>query len=529
MIGAILRAQLLSMRFRARSSRLLLSVITGIVFYGFWALCAFIASMMFSIPASGENMAGAISILLLVATLYWQLAPLITATFGASLDLAKLLVYPIPIEKLFLAEILLRITACPEMILVLGGAAIGLLRNPRYGPRAAPFIMGGALLFTGFNVLVSAGVRNLIERWFRRSRLKEFVIMLLVLMGIAPQFLIRMHIRGGQVIRFAPSQILWPWAAAGRFMIANRAAVAAAIAAAWLVAAYVFSRWEFERSLRDDGAIEAAPRRQSNAGGLSGRFFDLPSRLLPDPLAALVEKEMRMLSRISRVRLIYAMSCFFGAAVFLPYMNRPAPGSGRWAQNALPLLAIYGLLMIGQMTYWNSFGFDRSAVMGYFCWPVRIRDVLIAKNLTVALGLLPQIAIVWAIAAALRLPASPGKFLEALVTMVAAALYWFGVGNIASVRAPRAMHPEKMRQMASAMQALTIWTAPLLLLPIVLAYFARVIFHSELIFAGVMLIALAIGGVFYYVCLDSAAAAAYARRDAMIAELSRSDGPVSIT
>jgi hypothetical protein len=245
-------------------------------------------------------------------------------------------------------------------------------------------------------------------------------------------------------------------------------------------------------------------------------------------MAALAEKEMRMLSRISRVRVVFVMSCFFGLILFLPAITGKRQVPGNFAQNALPIMAVYGLLMLSQLTFWNCFGFDRSAVMGYFCWPIPLRQVFIAKNVTVALMLLPQIAIVWGLSALVRLPASPGKFLEAVVVMIAAALYWFGIGNIASVRLPRAMDPDKMNQMSGKMQALTIWTAPLLLLPVVLAYIARAVFHSELVFAGVMTIALLLGGVFYYVSLDSAVEAAGRRREEILNALSRSEGPISV-
>ena len=41
-----------------------------------------------------------------------------------------------------------------------------------------------------------------------------------------------------------------------------------------------------------------------------------------------------------------------------------------------------------------------------------------------------------------------------------------------------------MNQMANKMQALSIWTAPVLLLPIGLAYWARAVFGNELVFSG---------------------------------------------
>src|SRR4029079_17396404 len=68
--------------------------------------------------------------ILLVAFLYWQVVPVLMAASGASLDLLKLQAYPIPVSQLFGLEVLLRITAAIEVVLVLIGAGIGILRNP---------------------------------------------------------------------------------------------------------------------------------------------------------------------------------------------------------------------------------------------------------------------------------------------------------------------------------------------------------------------------------------------------------------
>jgi hypothetical protein len=103
------------------------------------------------------------------------------------------------------------------------------------------------------------------------------------------------------------------------------------------------------------------------------------------------------------------------------------------------------------------------------------------------------------------------------------------MGNICSVRMPRAMDPEKMNQMANKMQALSIWSAPFLLLPIGLAYWARAVFENEIIFSGILLIAAIVGAIFYWVGLDSAVSSAARGREAMLLQLSRSEGPLSTT
>jgi ABC-2 type transport system permease protein len=533
MIAAILRAQLLSMRLRTgtRGASAVFGAISGIVFYGFWVFLGWTAMLFFSLPNQVPYFVPAISATLMFVMLYWQLAPVMSASFGASLDLKKLLAYPIPHRKLFLVEILLRITTCSEMLLVVAGFMAGLLRNPVFGWKSAPGIFAGGLLFVAMNILLSAGTRNWLERAFSRSRLKEVLMFLFVFAAVLPQFMRFVHVDGRDLTRWAPSQLVWPWAAAGRLMLHDPAAIAAVSLLLWVGAATVFSRWQFERSLRFDGA-SAKPREiRENAAGdsIADRIFRLPSRFLPDPFAAIMEKELRTFARIPRFRLVYVMSCAFGILLYLPALQRGKASGGQFFQNALPMMSVYGLMMLGQISYWNAFGFDRAAVQGYFSWPVRFRDVLIAKNLSVLAMMVPQIAIISSICKAAGLPITVGKVLETVLVMMIAALYWFAMGNIFSVRIPRALNPDKMNQMANKMQALTIWAAPFLLLPLGLAYWSRWFFESEIVFAGLLAVAAIVGGIFYWVGLDSAVATAYEKREKMLQELSRSDGPLSVT
>ena len=529
MIAAILRAQILSMRPRTgRNGSLVFAWLTSLIFYGFWSFLAWGAMLFFSSPDQVAYFLPVLSSGLAFIMLYWQLAPVLSASFGASIDMKKLLAYPIPHGKLFLIELLLRTMTCAEMSLILGGIAIGLLRNPVFGLRALPFITLGVLLFALTNILLSAGARYWMERFFARTRLREVLILVLAIGGLLPQILLYARVTKSALLNVAPSQQIWPWAAAGRLMLHQPVMLSALTCVAWLAVAWGFGRRQFERSLTFDADSVRKPERAAETEGLLDRIFRLPSRFLPDPLAAITEKELRTFARIPRCRLVYAMSCFFGIVLFLPSLRR-GHNNSFYQQNAPPIMALYGLLMLGQITYWNSFGFDRSAVQGYFSWPVRLRDVLIAKNLSVVLLLLPQILIVSFIARVMKLPVTPGKVLETIVVMAVSSLYWLAMGNIFSVRMPRALDPDKMNQMANKMQALTIWTAPLLLFPLVLAYWARWFFESQLVFAGIVLVAAIIGAIFYWVGLDSAVNTALARREIILTELSRADGPLSVT
>jgi hypothetical protein len=525
MIAAILRAQFLSMRLAGRGGPVF-SLVTGAIYYGFWGFVAFGAVIFFARADNQPYFLPVLSSGLLFVMLYWQLAPVISAGFGATIDMRKLLAYPIPHRKLFTVELLLRLTGSGEMLLLIGGATIGLLRNPAVGWSVSALAVSGAIVFAATNILLSAGVRTLMESLFRRTRMKEAVVLLVVMAGLLPQMLIFFKVRRTTLLRLAPSGIAWPWAASAHLMLGENIFLAAGACLLFLAAAYWFGRWQFERSLRVDESLAKASAREARPDRFSERLFRFPSRFLTDPLGALVEKELRTFLRIPRFRMVYLMSCVFGVVMYLPALRNPDRHSFGM-QAALPVMALYELLMLGPISYWNAFGFDRSAVQGYFSWPISFREALIGKNITVALLILPQLAMVILVAASVRVPVSPAKCIETFVVILIASLYWFSMGNIVSVRMPRAMNPEKMNQTANRLQALSIFTAPLLLLPLVLAYWARAVFENELVFAGVLAIAAIVGGIFYKVGLDSAVSAAVERRESMLMELSKSDGPIS--
>jgi ABC-2 type transport system permease protein len=166
--------------------------------------------------------------MLVFVVLYWQLAPILVASMGASLDLKKLLVYPIPTGSLFWIEVLLRVTTGLEMMLLLAGGMIGLIRNPALGGWArAPRIVAPLLLFVLFNLLLAAGLRSVIERALGQKRVREVFVLVAVLIGAVPQLLIVTGVPKGTLRRLLAedSSVLWPWVAAGRAVGMDRRSI----------------------------------------------------------------------------------------------------------------------------------------------------------------------------------------------------------------------------------------------------------------------------------------------------------------
>jgi ABC-2 type transport system permease protein len=538
-IGAILWAQWKSiriLRFGSGKSAALFSAFTSMLWYGFWAVMAVGLASFTADAGSRKEIESLFPAVLIFVILYWQLAPVLVASLGASLDLKKLLAYPVPVERLFWVEVMLRVTTGLEMLLLLTGGAIGLIANPVYGGWArAPRIIAPLLLFVLFNLLLAAGVRGIVERMLGRKHVREVFVLFLVLIGALPQVLIVTGVPKGALQRLISedSSVLWPWVAGARLPLHGSSAAAWAVLAAWTAAAYLLGRWQFESNLRfDTQAAQATNYTASSADANSwrSRLFLLPSALLPDPVGAIVEKELRTLSRTPRFRLVFIMGFTFGLVVWLPLVLGHHPGQPSTAvDNFLTMVCLYALALLGQVTYWNSFGFDRSAAQAYFVLPPPISRALVGKNLAAAIFVLLEMLAVTTACLLLRMQPSPDKLLEAYLVTPVVAVYLLAAGNLSSVHMPRPLSPERVSQGGSAgrSQAFMIFIYPLVLLPVLLAYLARYAFNSTLIFYAVLAFAAVLGGVVYWVALESAVTAAERRREEIITELSRADGPVT--
>jgi hypothetical protein len=103
------------------------------------------------------------------------------------------------------------------------------------------------------------------------------------------------------------------------------------------------------------------------------------------------------------------------------------------------------------------------------------------------------------------------------------------MGNLSSVHFPRAMNPERVSQggAANRMQALIFLFYPIALLPVFLAFWARQVFQSQIFFSAILAFAAVLGAVVYWISMDSAVTTVVQRREKILMELSRGEGPVA--
>jgi ABC-2 type transport system permease protein len=300
----------------------------------------------------------------------------------------------------------------------------------------------------------------------------------------------------------------------------------------WTLAALWFGRAQFERNLNFDVTAAQAmvvKKDASRRRGASDAFFTFPRILWRDPLAAIVEKELRSLARTPRFRMVFFMAFIFGILVWLPVALGRSSGRAQASSYFLVFVSVYTLTMLGSVTYWNCFGFDRSAAPFYFAAPQPISQVLIGKNIAAMVFVFLDVAILLVVVGTLRLAGGWQQIGETLLVVAICATYLLGLGNMSSVNYPRSLNPENVVRGGSSgqTQGMLLLLYPLALLPVFLAYLARWALNSEIAFLAVLAIAAAIGAAVYWIGLDSAVIAAGRNREKLLMALTQSEGPVA--
>jgi len=529
-IGAIVWAQWRTLYHFYPHRGVAWSAVVGLMWYGLWTAAAFAFLRVFSNPNDVPIIRVALPGGLLLMFLYWQVVPLMLATTGSSLDLRKLRAYPIPDSQLFSIEVLLRVTAGIEMVLVLIGITIGAMLNPAL----TKWSLLASVVYVTFNLTIAVGLRDMLGRLLARKRIRELVFFFLVLAAALPQLLLARQGMVSPQLRLLIARDAWrgwPWTAAANLVTGTRLLPSLAVLSAWTLGALVFSRWQFSRTLAFDA--DAANARDSQAGRRSWWiewFYRLPSAVLKDPLGALIEKEFRFLVRSPRFRLVFLMGFTFGLVIWLPMVFVPSgPLGGFFVRNYLTVVCVYSLMLMSEVCFWNAFGFDRSAAQFYFLAPVSFRRVLAGKNLTALFFLLLEIVMVSGVCVLLRMPLDARRFAEAYSVAAVVIIFLFSAGNLLSVRQARGVNPANSFRTGAAgrLQAMLFAIYPVTFAPIMLAYLARYAFSSQTALFVVLGID-AIGGIIVYrVALDSAVRNAERTREAMITALSAGDGPIT--
>jgi ABC-2 type transport system permease protein len=493
----------------------------SLLWYGIYATIA--AVLAISVPsASFRALERFLPVGLLAMLLFWQLFPLMTLSGGWSLELNKILVYPIRRRTLFTMEVLLRLTTAPEMLLILAGLITGLLR--RRDLHSIEVL--SLLLYVPLNLFLSEAIRGAVNRLLGRRRLKKFVVLLLVAISVLPSLIVNTRLGDKlqpsllSAARFSGA----PWAELSSLVLGHLPLRTLTLVCVWIAIFFWLARREFFLMISTDQIAfqSASSLSERKFTGVGEAFFQLPAKFFRDPLAVLIEKDLRVLSRSPRFRLIFGMACLLSVVVFFPLAYGRAH-SNVIAHNYLPAINLYGLLIVGETLLWNAWGLDRRAAQVYFVAPVPLATVIRAKNIVAVAAIAIMTLTIAFIGSVVRNSYQVTEFAGSIFVMAVVTVFCLGIGNFTSVWMPRPIDPNqsmKTQNNAKA-SALLLLCLPLVGIPLALAYLARWAFSAEWAFFLVLAIDFVAGLILYEVLTGSAIQRAERDREKILSILSK--------
>ena len=237
---------------------------------------------------------------------------------------------------------------------------------------------------------------------------------------------------------------------------------------------------------------------------------------LPGPIAAILGKEFLYIRR--------TMGVLFGLImpIFLVLMLAGKVASRSNASWVFPAAVAYTLLAIGPLSY-NSFGLEATGAQFYFLAPVRMRDILLAKNLfSFAMAMIEIVAVFCIICYVARVP-SPLTAIAAILWAVGTLAFNTIFGNRRSITTPKKINPQRMANkqasQVSGFIALGVMSASGSFAAAVFA--AAIWFHQEWLLVPVFALFAATGIFFYIRSLSSLDQFARDHREQLLTELTK--------
>lgn len=496
--------------------------VSGLWHLLFVVFAVLIARALQAAPA--EYLVLSLSTGLLGVFAYMLFVPLLTASAGWSLQLDKLQAFPIANRTLFLLEVLLRLTASPEMLILLCGGFVGLLLRHDIFP-LAPFLL---LLFVSFTLFVQLAVRDFILHSFARNRFRELAAILFAAVALLPRLLVRestLPLLKPYLISIANGAAT-PWhqmatQSLGEFSFDDLAAIVC-----WNAIAIVIARRQFIKSLNREDSFRP-PALITKAFSRGTDIVTSLTRPLPDPFGALVEKELRSLIRMPRFRVVFGMACVFSIFVFMPLAFNSGHNSFM-AQNGLPVTSLYGLLLLSDVLLMNIFGFDRGATQVYFATPPEISTVIRAKNLVAIVFIALQSLAVPFLSMLFRIHFSWLSLIAGIVSSTVVGIFLLSAGNLLSVFMPRPINPRNsFRQHAGGKVQLWLLVCTLgMFLLVGAAFLARWATGHDWVLFAILAFEFAVGLIIYRISLDSTIERALNTREQIVTALSQNASPM---
>ena len=422
--------------------------------------------------------------------LWWQVVPILVAGFGANFEFRNLLRFPLSLRAFYILGLgygfvdFAAVSSLCWIASMLVATAVGQVQ-------VLPVMVLVSLLFILVNVTLERLIGSWLERIFANRRARELLLGLFVLSMASMNFLNPALQRWGdhgtrpRIVQLVPYISWLPGSLTGDALAAvsdgdsQGLLLTVAGLLVWLGATSVLLWLRYKAQyLGEELSESAAPlavrrgaRRQATALGLP--------RFLSPAIAGVMRKEFHYLTRNG-----FAFIALILPPVMVLFFSIQFAGSssqlkehGLSPQTFFPAAMAYLILILLSPAY-NSFAFEGHGIQSYFMAPVRMRDILVGKNLflvcvvavelTISLGVL-----VWRIG----FPGLP-LFLSTIAAAAFAVMGQLTIANWSALSFPKKMEIGKMKGQRNS--GVAVWTA----------------FGAQILIGGIATMVLLAGGWF---------------------------------
>ena len=422
--------------------------------------------------------------------LWWQVVPILVAGFGANFEFRNLLRFPLSLRAFYILGLgygfvdFAAVSSLCWIASMLVATAVGRVQ-------LFPVMAMLSLLFILVNVTLERLIGSWLERIFANRRARELLLGLFVLSMASMNFLNPALQRWGdhgtrpRIVQLVPYISWLPGSLTGDALASvsdgdsQGLLLTVAGLLVWLGATSVLLWLRYKAQyLGEELSESAAPlavrrgaRRQATALGLP--------RFLSPAIAGVMRKEFHYLTRNG-----FAFIALILPPVMVLFFSIQFAGSssqlkehGLSPQTFFPAAMAYLILILLSPAY-NSFAFEGHGIQSYFMAPVRMRDILVGKNLflvcvvavelTISLGVL-----VWRIG----FPGLP-LFLSTIAAAAFAVMGQLTIANWSALSFPKKMEIGKMKGQRNS--GVAVWTA----------------FGAQILIGGIATMVLLAGGWF---------------------------------
>jgi ABC-2 type transport system permease protein len=531
-------------RLEAVSSGILWLMMTGIVlggavFFGF-ATYILVSEMHWA----------RLAVLPWIISVFWQVYPIFASTVGAQFDFSNLLRFPLRFSSFFALSIVYglfdpgAVASCIWLFCMWVG--IGIAR-----PAMLPWALIVLFAFAAMNLFFARMLLAWIEKWLARRRSREVLGFIFVLMIICVQFIgpavahfqnRHAQLHASWLLTLLPVANALPPGLAGRALQFGLAAnfahagqslfflVLYAAAFFWLLRIRLAAQYRGE-NLSETSALAppSAPVRKatspSAATAAAAASWEIPG--LSRPVSAIFEKEVRYAMRSGIMLLNFIIPVLLIAVLaFSPHRTHGHDDFFRRAPEMIFPLAIAYTLLIQTNWVFNCFAFEATGIQFLLLSPVRFRDIMLGKNLFLALISAMEALLVWAAVSVVFAPPSLVIVAASFAGLLYATIANCAIGNILSICYPRRLEFGVFRQKKQSGVSVffgLITQAVLIGLGALVLVLTMQVFHRVILAVPIFLVFAAIAFVGYRLSLARIDRLAMSHRETLTAELCRQE------